>query len=962
MRRLDTRAIENIASAPATPHDRRSAAILAVLLLVAFVVTVPLVKHSLASVPAFLPLVVGAGILALLLTSVLLYVQYRIARDTKLALLSLAYTWLAAGQSFYVLAFPGVFAPRGLLGGDRTAVGFFVLGQLGFGACIFLHGLAARRSWRFPRLRVRALATIAGCLFIALAVLFTFGRALLPAAGMLTGEQSAILARPASALMIGVDLLALLAVAQRLTSVTQIWVSVVMFGKLIELISAGPLSGGRYSVGWYAARVEELVCAVVLLAVFLVKIDDLMLRLAVRSRSTAEALEVGEARYASLANVVPQLIWTANPEGDIEYVNDRWVAYTGNDVNATRDGGWRQAVQPDQEAAVLERWRASLETGDPFAAELRLREGKTARYRWYLVNAVPVRGRRGEILAWIGTCTDVDAQKRLEERDAFLARAGERLGASLDVTATVAAIRSSLIPVLAERTWVALLDEDGRYVVAGMGSTDLKEELDTRRWIGVPFQPVLHDAVARVVAGGEPLVLDAPDRFPDPWLRELPAGAAMIAPLVSGDVVIGALALGRSNARAYDAEDVGLVRELARRAALSLDHARLYERERTTADALQRAMLPAQLPQLPDISFSASYSAASESQRVGGDFYDAFELPDGRVALTIGDVTGHGLEAAVIMGEIRQGLRAASFESAEPAAILDRANRLFVASGRSVFVTAIFGILDPATGRFVYATAGHPSPLVAVNGTVLRLSASGLPIGLRDDEGVDFALQLHAPVTIVLFTDGLIEFGRDIEAGERRIEEAVRTLAGEPIDHLAGALMKAVLGEDEPTDDVAILTLTVDRFASEAAGEEREWRFSSGDGRTGAMVRREVGELVAGWTSRSEARFAGELALGELLANAMRHAPGPVRVVARGEAGGNATLAVEDDGPGFAARERIVDPLAEQGRGLQLVEAVADRVRIESAPSGGTRVTVAFDAGAGGAPPQAQGRSASVRS
>ena len=108
-----------------------------------------------------------------------------------------------------------------------------------------------------------------------------------------------------------------------------------------------------------------------------------------------------------------------------------------------------------------------------------------------------------------------------------------------------------------------------------------------------------------------------------------------------------------------------------------------YRREHIVASTLQRAMLPSALPLLPDIRFSASYSAASESQRVGGDFYDAFELPDGRVALTIGDVTGHGLEAAVIMGEIRQALRAASFESADPSAILDRASRLLIASGRS---------------------------------------------------------------------------------------------------------------------------------------------------------------------------------------------------------------------------------------------------------------------------------------
>ena len=147
-------------------------------------------------------------------------------------------------------------------------------------------------------------------------------------------------------------------------------------------------------------------------------------------------------------------------------------------------------------------------------------------------------------------------------------------------------------------------------------------------------------------------------------------------------------------------------------------------------------------------------------------------------------MTGHGLEAAVIMGEIRQALRAASFESAEPSAILDRASRLLVASGRTVFVTAIFGVLDTVTGRFAYATAGHPPPLVDDGAGLRRLLGAGLPIGLRDDEGVDFAVRLKAPCTLVMFTDGLMEFARNLDEGERRIEDAIRTLAHEDIDHL----------------------------------------------------------------------------------------------------------------------------------------------------------------------------------
>ncbi len=328
-------------------------------------------------------------------------------------------------------------------------------------------------------------------------------------------------------------------------------------------------------------------------------------------------------------------------------------------------------------------------------------------------------------------------------------------------------MKALLIPRLADRAWVALLDDDGRFILSGLGSTDITEELDARRGIGTALPPALHEVVARIVAAGDPVVLDDPDRVPDAWLREAAPAAAMIVPLVSGDVTVGVLALARRSGRAYELDDAAIVREFARRAALSLEHARLYERERTTADALQRAMLPSALPLLPDIRFSASYSAASESQRVGGDFYDAFELPDGRVALTIGDVTGHGLEAAVIMGEIRQALRAASFESADPSAILDRASRLLIASGRSVFVTAIVGVLDPVTGRFAYSTAGHPPPLVDDGKELRRLPSAGLPIGLRDEQGVDFALRLRAPCTLVMFTDGLMEFSRDLDEGER---------------------------------------------------------------------------------------------------------------------------------------------------------------------------------------------------
>ncbi len=946
------RAVENIAAAPASATDRRAALVGVAGLVGFFLATLPVARVALPQAPAFLPAAIGASVVALVVTALLLYLQYRIERDLKLALLFVAYAFSAATELLYLLTFPRLFGPGWLLGaGPQTASWFFVTSQAGFALFAIAQALPAGSGRSLSRRGTRAIALATAAALLGLSLLFTLGHRWLP---LMIGTDDRFagtytrIASPSLALLL---LVALALAAGRWRTVTEVWLTVVLLARGIDVFTAGALGLARYSLGWYAGRLEGLVAAVIVLGVFLVKYNGLMTRLAARTRTTAEALEIGEARYASLANVVPQLIFTTRGDGEVEYVNDRWTAYTGLDLDATRAAGWRGALHPDHELDARGRWRQALRVGEPFAAEYRIRQ-TGGRYRWFLLNVVPVRAREDRTMAWIGTATDVDAQKRLEDRDAFLARAGERLGQSLDVSATVAGIRSLLIPRLAERTWVALLDDDGRYVLTGLGSASVPEELDARRFLGAPLGPELHDAVAAVVAGGDPVVLDKPDRFPDPWVRDLPAGAAMIVPLLSGQDAIGVLALVRGGGRAYDADDVSLVREFARRAALSLDHARLYERERTTADALQRAMLPAHLPQLPDIRFSESYSAASESQRVGGDFYDAFELPDGRVALAIGDVTGHGLAAAVIMGEIRQALRAASFESAEPSAILDRASRLLVASGRTVFVTAIFGVLDPVSGRFAYATAGHPPPLLHEGSSLRRLPGAGLPIGLRDEEGVDFALRLRAPCTLVFYTDGLLEFARDIDDAERRIEAAMAELAGEEIDQLAGALMNAVLGEDVPTDDIAILTVAVDRFAQPLPGDEREWRFASADGRTGLVVRREVGALTAEWTGREDLRYASELAFGELIANAVRHAPGPLRAVLSTDGRGTVELVVEDSGGGFEPRALAADPLDEGGRGLALVGALSDGLAVEPAPSGGSRVRVTFRAAAALVPGQ----------
>ncbi len=361
---MDVRAVENIAAAPASATDRRAALISVVALVAFFVGTLPLARLRPGEVPAFLPAVIGASVVALIVTALLLYLQYRIERDPRLALLFVAYGFAAATQLLYVLTFPRLFAPTGLLGaGPQTSSWFFLSSQIGFALIVLAQALAARWGGRLDRTGVRIVALGSLAVLVGhVAVLHARPRR---AAGHrrcrqpLGRPQPAASSPPRSS---GCSLVALVVGGGRWRTVTEVWLTVVLLARAIDVFTAGAIGAHRFSLGWYAARLEGLVAAVVVLAVFLVKYNGLMLRLAARTRSTAEALEIGEARYASLANVVPQLIFTTRADGEVEYVNDRWTAYTGLDLSATRSAGWRSPLHPDHELAVRDRWLHALRT------------------------------------------------------------------------------------------------------------------------------------------------------------------------------------------------------------------------------------------------------------------------------------------------------------------------------------------------------------------------------------------------------------------------------------------------------------------------------------------------------------------------------------------------------------------------------------------------------------------------
>ncbi len=266
------------------------------------------------------------------------------------------------------------------------------------------------------------------------------------------------------------------------------------------------------------------------------------------------------------------------------------------------------------------------------------------------------------------------------------------------------------------------------------------------------------------------------------------------------------------------ARDDALV-ELTRTNVLQAHLEQEFDREHRASAAFQRAALPTRLPDIPGVQLGAIYRAAKAEALVGGDWYDAFRLSDGRIALSIGDVMGNGLSAAVTMGAVRQALRGAAQILADPVAILDAADRALHSEQPNAIVTAFVGIYDPLSLMLTYASAGHPPALVRDPlGAVRPLPGTGLPLGLRsmdpDPPAPSRTIALADRSLIVLYTDGLIESTRDISEGEQRLSSVVARIDVWKAENPAAAIVDQVL--DEVADDVAVLTIRINSEADES--------------------------------------------------------------------------------------------------------------------------------------------------
>jgi len=372
------------------------------------------------------------------------------------------------------------------------------------------------------------------------------------------------------------------------------------------------------------------------------------------------------------------------------------------------------------------------------------------------------------------------------------------------------------------------------------------------------------------------------------------------------------------------------------RAEIALDvREEQYQQELFRSTAFQRAVLPPRLPSVPGLTFDAIYEPGLNEENVGGDWYDAVRLLDGRVLLTIGDVSGSGLHAAVVMGVVRQIMRGIAQLHAEPALMLDASDRALRQEYPEVLVTAWVGILDLVSQTLTYASAGHPSPLLLeVDGSVRDLDHLTLPIGLRQGhQGHASTVPLESGNAIWLYTDGLIESKHDIIEGTRLLEETardprMRTVAG------PAAMIRHLVIPDGSPDDVAILVVKIDFEESERHIVRST--FDSSDANAACEARRTFSNGLSSKHFSPVDIANAEVVFGELCGNIARYAPGIVDVVVD-SSGEQSVLHVLDRGVGFRHLSRLPsDPLSEDGRGLFIIAAMTTEFTVGQRVGGGS--------------------------
>jgi PAS domain S-box-containing protein len=476
-------------------------------------------------------------------------------------------------------------------------------------------------------------------------------------------------------------------------------------------------------------------------------------------------------------------------------------------------------VHPDDRDSLRGDISDAVRAGGDYVREFRVVHADGTE-RWLASRGHVLVDDGGRPAVAVGLMADVTERRRREDALTFLAEAGEALAGSLDPVATLDEIARLAVPRLADWCAVQLADPAGGYENVAVAHIDPHKV----RWaleLQERYPPDLDSptGVPQVMRTGRSelypeidedlLIAGAKDEEHLAILRQVRMSSAMVVPLRARDRTLGAITfIFAESGRQYSTHELELAEELGRRAGLALDHARLYEREHRTAETLQRALLPPTLPAIDGHELAARYLPGRRGDHVGGDWYDAFALPDGRIGIAIGDIGGRGVTAAALMGQVRNGLRAYALKAPGPGAAIADLRGMAEHIDELVFATLTYVVYDPRTGAGVLASAGHlPTLVLQPDGSTHFTRAPRCPPLGADpaSPSTDHDFALAPGATMVLYTDGLVESRtRSLDDGLQRLAEAVRGSSG-GVQRLADDIVDAV--PEQRQDDIAVLAL-----------------------------------------------------------------------------------------------------------------------------------------------------------
>jgi PAS domain S-box-containing protein len=524
------------------------------------------------------------------------------------------------------------------------------------------------------------------------------------------------------------------------------------------------------------------------------------------------ALHRSEMRFDAIVGSLEDAVTIRDREHRIVYANKSALEHLGfesaeelrgatpgniiDDYIVTAEDGSEVKMEDIPSVRIL-----AGEPADPLL--IRTVHKETGIVRWQLLKAAPLRDDSGSVEATIMIIENVTERKQAELRASFLARAGAVLASSLDYEQTLRNVAELLVPDIADWCAVDLVDADGdrrQLAVAHVDPARLKLAEQLRDY--EPERPDPEQGLGLVLRTGETayypeitdemLVQGAADERHLELMRTIGTRAAAVVPIRLGGRTLGAMTLvSAESARALGQFELDLAEQLAARAAVAIENARLYSERSAIAYTLQQSLLPEELPEIPGYELGAAYIPALESSQVGGDFYDVWRVGSAWVMI-IGDVTGKGVEAATLTALVRHTIRAvAEFESS-PAALLQHIDSILKKQRATSICTALCFCLED--DRLLCAVGGHPLPIYVDQGRVETIGVRGPLLGGFDDVTWEDQLVEIAPGgTLVAYTDGVTDaigkdgtrYGTDrlydtlASAAERSAADVVRQLVSE---------------------------------------------------------------------------------------------------------------------------------------------------------------------------------------